>query len=167
MHRLLTLCTPLPIVHTSTPTHPREAYTLTMGVPIALMRTWGLPPMSTPGYHRWQLHNLPWPVDHFTKIWTQIPRSRSVDPALAREAAITKQLIETPKEERPLSRISRWDLYDYIQGVFLTVPPDFSYQHEKKSYTRRRYWCFGVRYTGNSREQDRPRDRSLSGPSVR
>ena len=51
---------------------------------------------------------------------------------MAREAAITKQLIETPKEERPLSRISRWDLYDYIQGVFLTVPPDFSYQHEKK-----------------------------------
>ena len=51
---------------------------------------------------------------------------------MAREAAITKQLVETPKEERPLSRISRWDLYDYIQGVFLTVPPDFSYQHEKK-----------------------------------
>ena len=31
------------------------------------------------------------------------------------------------------------------------------------------FWSpkFGVRYTGNSREQDRPRDRSLSGPSVR
>lgn len=144
MHRLLTLCTPLPIVHTSTPTHPREAYTLTTGVPIALMRTWGLPPMSTPGYHRWQLHNLPWPVDHFTKIWTQIPRSRSVDPALAREAAITKQLIETPKEERPLSRISRWDLYDYIQGVFLTVPPDFLYEHEKKKLYKEEilmFWC--------------------------
>ena len=61
-----------------------------------------------------------------------MPRSRSVDPALAREAAITKQLIEPSKEERPLTRISRWDVYNYIHGVFITVPLIFSTKMKKK-----------------------------------
>ena len=71
-----------------------------------------------------------------------MPRSRSVDPALAREAAITKQLIEPSKEERPLTRISRWDVYNYIQGVFFTVPPDF--HHVKKELYKEEIlmlWC--------------------------
>ena len=36
--------------------------------------------------------------------WLQVPRSRSVDPALVREASITRQLIETPKDHQRIAR---------------------------------------------------------------
>ena len=138
-----------------------------MGVPIALMRTWGLPPMSTPGYHRWQLHNLPWPVDHFTKKMDSDSSKPFSRPSLGTRGCYHKAVNWNTKRGETVVKNFKVGLVWLHTGCFSNCSSRFSVPTWKKSYTRRRYWCFGVRYTGNSREQDRPRDRSLSGPSVR
>ena len=96
-------------------------------------------------------------------------RSRSVDPALAREAAITRQQIETPKDGAAAARITR-----YKSGVNAgdedgEGDDDNNDDDDNIDDDDKEVWVVMPRCSGDSlqSERSRYRDRSAPGPSVR